>query len=45
VSSARSVEDAWDTSRLPPGPYTLRVFAWDATGNKASADARVLVVP
>ena len=27
-------EDAWDTSRLPPGPYTLRVFAWDATGNK-----------
>jgi len=45
VSSARSAEDAWDTSRLPPGPYTLRVFAWDAAGNTASADVRVLVVP
>ncbi len=45
VSSAGAAEDSWDTSRLAPGPYTLRVFAWDATGNKTSADVAVLAVP
>jgi sugar lactone lactonase YvrE len=45
VNRTAAAEDAWDTSQLTPGPYTLRVFAWDAAGNQASADLPVLVMP
>jgi hypothetical protein len=38
---------AWDTGELPPGDYTLRIFAADMRGNVASAnrDVAVTVTP
>lgn len=33
----------WDTTTLPPGPYTLRVLAADAAGNIATANRDVAV--
>ena len=34
---------AWDTGELPPGDYTLRIFAADMRGNVASANRDVAV--
>jgi hypothetical protein len=40
-------EGTWDTTRLPPGDYTLRIIAADIRGNEAQAnrDVRVTIVP
>ena len=40
-------EDFWDTSRIAPGEYVLRVFARDFDGNVATAnrELRVIVAP
>ena len=35
----------WDTSRLAPGVYTLRVTAWDRLGRTYEARVRCIVVP
>jgi hypothetical protein len=33
----------WDTTRLPNGRYLLRIRAWDASGNAASAETEVTI--
>ncbi len=33
----------WDTSKLPPGDYTLRVLASDRSGNEAIANRDVAI--
>jgi sugar lactone lactonase YvrE len=40
-------QDFWDTSRLPPGDYTLRIYAADIRGNEALAnrDVPISVAP
>jgi hypothetical protein len=40
---ARPTTAYWDTTRNANGDYRLRVTAWDAAGNYASADARVTI--
>jgi sugar lactone lactonase YvrE len=42
-----AAEDFWDTSRVAPGEYVLRVFARDFDGNVAGAnrELRVIVTP
>ena len=40
---ARPTAAYWDTTRNADGRYRLRVTAWDAAGNAASASARVTV--
>lgn len=35
----------WDTTTLPPGPYTVRVWAQDFSGNTTTRDVRTVVVP
>jgi hypothetical protein len=37
-------EGHWDASEVPPGDYTLRVWASDAAGNETSRDVPVTVV-
>ncbi len=43
VRDGESREDALDLSTLAPGPYTLRVFAEDAFGNRATRDMSLVV--
>ena len=38
-----AVPDVWRTSELPPGDYTLRIIARDASGNTALANRDVAV--
>ena len=40
-----AIEGFWDTSMLMPGAHVLQVFVRDFSGNTASRDLRVLVVP
>ena len=35
--------DWWDSSLLPPGPYVLRVFGEDFSGNRVTRDLDVIV--
>ena len=39
----RANRDAWDTSKLPPGDYVLRIIARDYNGNEAKEDRDVLL--
>ncbi|MCA1814882.1 MAG: gluconolaconase [Acidobacteria bacterium] len=39
----RAAAHPWDTSELPAGDYTLRVFASDFSGNTATANRDVLI--
>jgi sugar lactone lactonase YvrE len=43
VRDRAAAEDFWHTAELPPGDYTLRVFAADFFGNRATRDVRVRV--
>ncbi len=43
VRDRAAEEDFWHTSELPPGDYTLRVFAEDFFGNRATRDVPVRV--
>ena len=43
VVDGEATEDFWDTTTLPPGPYTLRVIAADAAGNQTARDLPVFV--
>jgi hypothetical protein len=43
VVDGEASEDFWDTTALVPGPYTLRVFAADASGNETVRDVPVWV--
>ncbi|HEX8353282.1 MAG TPA: hypothetical protein VF611_10300, partial [Pyrinomonadaceae bacterium] len=38
VRDGRASRGAWDTSKLPPGDYTLRILAADFSGNEAEAN-------
>jgi O-antigen ligase len=40
---ARPTSAYWDTRRVPNGSYLVRVRAWDAWGNSATATARVTI--
>jgi hypothetical protein len=40
---ARETGAAWDTTTVPDGLYRLRVSAWDAAGNHATAGVTVTV--
>ena len=40
---ARPTSAYWDTRRVPNGSYLVRVRAWDAWGNAATATARVSI--
>jgi O-antigen ligase len=40
---ARPTSAYWDTRRVPKGNYRLRVRAWDAAGNSATATAGVTI--
>jgi sugar lactone lactonase YvrE len=39
----RATRDAWDTTKLAPGEYTLRITAADFFGNRTNRDLRVRV--
>ncbi len=41
VRDRAAQEDFWHTTELPPGDYTLRVFAEDFFGNRATRDVPV----
>ncbi|HWT00324.1 MAG TPA: SMP-30/gluconolactonase/LRE family protein [Pyrinomonadaceae bacterium] len=43
VRDRKADEDFWHTAELPPGDYTLRVFAEDFFGNRAARDLPVRV--
>jgi hypothetical protein len=43
VRDRAAAEDYWHTAELPPGDYTLRVFAADFFGNRATRDVPVRV--
>ena len=43
VRDGRANRDAWDTAKLPPGDYVLRIIAADYNGNEAQADRDVLL--
>lgn len=47
LEHGRAARDLWDTTMLPPGPYTLRIWAADIRGNVATAnrDLAVAIVP
>jgi len=38
-------EGVWDTDRVPPGDYILRVWAADISGNVAERDLPVTIGP
>ena len=38
VRDGRASRGVWDTGELPPGDYTLRIFAADFSGNEAEAN-------
>jgi O-antigen ligase len=40
---ARPTSAYWDTRRIANGTYRLRVRAWDASGNSATAAARITI--
>ncbi len=41
VRGGRAARGFWDTSELPPGDYTLRIYAADFSGNAAEANRDV----
>jgi DNA-binding beta-propeller fold protein YncE len=43
VRDGRAEPGFWDTSTLAPGPYTLRIFAADFSGNETLGDVKILV--
>jgi DNA-binding beta-propeller fold protein YncE len=43
VRDRRANRDVWDTSRLPPGDYTLRIIARDYNGNEAQEGRDLLL--
>jgi hypothetical protein len=43
VRDRRANRDVWDTSRLPPGDYTLRIIARDYNGNEAREGRDLLI--
>jgi sugar lactone lactonase YvrE len=43
VRDGRANRDAWDTAKLPPGDYVLRIIARDYNGNEAKQDRDVLI--
>jgi sugar lactone lactonase YvrE/murein DD-endopeptidase MepM/ murein hydrolase activator NlpD len=43
-SGGAAAEGFWDTTRVPPGPYTLRIHARDVRGNEAIANRDLKVV-
>ena len=43
VRDRRANRDVWDTSRLPPGDYTLRIIARDYNGNEAEEGRDLLI--
>jgi hypothetical protein len=43
VRDGRAARGVWDTSELPPGDYTLRIYASDFNGNEADANRDVPV--
>ena len=43
VRDRRANRDVWDTAKLPPGDYTLRIIARDYSGNEAQ-DGRDLLL-
>jgi len=43
VRDGRANRDAWDTAKLPPGDYVLRIIAKDYNGNEAKEDRDVLI--
>jgi DNA-binding beta-propeller fold protein YncE len=43
VRDRRANRDVWDTSRLPPGDYTLRIIARDYNGNEAEEGRDLLL--
>jgi hypothetical protein len=44
VEDGEARVDAWDTTTLAPGPYTLRVLVTDAVGNETHRDVPVFVL-
>ena len=45
LSEQNVSEDFWDTTKLEPGDYTLRVFASDYFGNRTTRELSVRVSP
>lgn len=43
VRDGRANRDAWDTSKLPPGDYVLRIIARDYNGNEANEGRDLLI--
>lgn len=43
VRDGRANRDAWDTSKLAPGDYVVRIIARDYNGNEAQQDRDVLI--
>jgi DNA-binding beta-propeller fold protein YncE len=43
VRDGRAARGVWDTSSLPPGPYTLRVIVADYSGNETHGELRIAV--
>jgi hypothetical protein len=43
VRDGRARRDSWDSSKLPPGDYVLRIIARDYNGNEATVDRDVLL--
>ena len=43
VRDGRANRDAWDTSKLAPGDYVVRIIARDYKGNEAQQDRDVLI--
>jgi hypothetical protein len=43
VREGRAERGTWDTTALPPGDYTLRIYAADFAGNSAADNTDVLI--
>jgi len=44
VRDGRAAPDLWDTSKLPPGDYVLRIIAADFSGNEAQEGRDLLIM-
>jgi sugar lactone lactonase YvrE len=43
VRDGRAIAGAWDSSKVPPGDYVLRIVTADYSGNEAQKDRDVLI--
>lgn len=43
VRDGRATQGRWDAAQLPPGDYTLRIFAADLAGNQAGKGRDVAI--